>query len=757
MIHQDKNSGLFMKEKRGFARKLQSRKAQITVFMIVGIILLFSSALIFYIRNQVMMAGIEEAFRPVVEEVPLEAQPIKIFVEDCVAKTAKQAIKQLALHGGYIEPMDAEMSGKAMIFGIEPTESDGIVFFPGGNLTVPYWWYHLTSNDCVSDCKMGTNRPDLYKTAGENSIEMQIDKFINLNLGTCLADFQSFKDQGFTFEVLGSLESDAKITDKEVILLLKYPIRVGRAGRTTDIEQYYTSLDVRMKPIYDLASEVINQAKSNQVFETHTMNLITMYAWPSSPDKIPPISDTRFDPGDYMFWTRIGTQKKLETYVLPGGVGQVQVDKTNNFVRNIWFSKDDSDKYVEDPFKTALTDKMIIQPNLSINFSHLNVKFAYLDWWPIYLALNRNQEVVGPSRLSGAKILSILGINMYRVWYSISYPVLVTIEDPSAFRGEGLSFNYAIEVNIRENAPLNESYSRLSVGNIPRATQVCYPELRNGGPYRIATVDAVTGEPITDARVEFIAAGQTCFIGITKKYYGNDSFIFDKFPVGLGYLKVMKKGYLVYQKPFASTLNRTKEFTVELFPTKKINATIFVKGLNFDQGIYVLPAAAPSSPVSPKEQAIIMLKRTTNDSVGAFDAFVMISGVNTTEIELLPGDYEVTGFLLKEDKNNPMRIPAEDIKVEVPFMKDQNIHFDEMTFEAYPDGGIIFNQENGYLNIPVDQLYDSKKVIFYVLRFPPPITHTESMKNAPGLEQLGRVKEFSTIYRSELLPQWVIT
>ncbi|MBU2561760.1 MAG: hypothetical protein KKD17_05675, partial [Nanoarchaeota archaeon] len=59
------------------------RKAQITVFMIVGIILLFSSALLFYIRGQIV-TGIPAEFIPTIEEVPLEAQPIKVFVEDCM-------------------------------------------------------------------------------------------------------------------------------------------------------------------------------------------------------------------------------------------------------------------------------------------------------------------------------------------------------------------------------------------------------------------------------------------------------------------------------------------------------------------------------------------------------------------------------------------------------------------------------------------------------------------------------------------------
>ncbi|MBI5398000.1 hypothetical protein HZB03_00920 [Candidatus Woesearchaeota archaeon] len=745
------------KRGRALAKLLCNRRAQITVFIIIGIILLFSSALIFYIRSQIVLAGVEATFRPKIEEVPLEAQPIKIFVEDCMAKTVKQALKQLSLRGGYIDPWDAELSGKAMIVGIEPTESDMITFFPGGNLTVPYWLYHASSNDCKKNCKAGSNRPALYKTAGDNSIESQIDKFVNRHLATCLGGFSQFKEQGFTFQILGEPKTDAHVTDKDVAVLVTYPLSVGRAGRVTDVQKYFTSVPVKLKQVYELASEIVNIEAENAVFETHTMNLISMYSWPSSPSKLPPISDTRFDPGDYMFWTRSDTQRKMESLVLPGGIGQLKVDRTNNFYRNIWFTQDKTGKYIEDPLKTSLTDKMILQPNISSDFSSLNAKFTYLDWWPIYLQLNGGQEVVGPDRLQGAKILAILGINTYRIWYDISYPVMTTIEDPSAFNGEGLQFNFAFEVNIRDNAPLNKTWARFSTITIPQGTQVCNAELRNGGPHTIKTIDAITKEPVYGARVEFIAAGQACFIGITAEVLLNESAVVEKFPVGLGQLQITKRGYQPFTKGFASARNKSKEFTIELFPTKRINATIFVKGLNFDQGQYLLPVAAPYSPVSPKEKAIIMLKRITNDSMSGFSAYVVITGVNTTEIELIPGTYEVQGMMVKEDKNNPTRVPAEDIKIEVPFGKDQEIHFDEQKYDAFPSGGVVFNEETGYIEIPADQLYGSKKVVFFVLRFPPPITHSESLKKAPGLEQVGQVQKFSTLYRTELLPQWIVT
>ena len=70
-----------------------NKKAQITIFLIIGVVLLISSSVLLYIRSQVAEAP--EDFKPVIEQVPQEAQPVKLFIEACIEIATKEGLKRM--------------------------------------------------------------------------------------------------------------------------------------------------------------------------------------------------------------------------------------------------------------------------------------------------------------------------------------------------------------------------------------------------------------------------------------------------------------------------------------------------------------------------------------------------------------------------------------------------------------------------------------------------------------------------------------
>jgi len=150
------------------------KKAQLTIFLIIGIILLFSSAIVFYIKGEV----IEDtaAVLPQIERVPLELQPLKTFVENCIRDVATDAIKKLGLYGGYIDPENSDYTGTFLTAGYEPTESEVLVFL--GDKKIPYWWFLDSDNDCQALCKFASKRPTTNPTGGPTSIVNQINTYI---------------------------------------------------------------------------------------------------------------------------------------------------------------------------------------------------------------------------------------------------------------------------------------------------------------------------------------------------------------------------------------------------------------------------------------------------------------------------------------------------------------------------------------------------------------------------------------------------
>ncbi len=737
-------------------RNSRSRKGQVTIFMIIGIVLLFGSAIIFYIRGQVT-EGTEGVFAPIIEEVPLEAQPLKIFVENCLKKIGRQAVEQIGLHGGYVDPSNEELSGTSFLISLEPTESDALAMFDGDKALLPYWWYMESDNECTSNCRFESNTPSLTKGV-EPSIEGQIDRYIDMHIKGCFNEFRDFRMQGFEIVELKELASDAKIAKNEVLFFLDYPIEVTKNGRKTKIERFFTKVNVDLKRVYDLAQALIEHETETHYLELHTMNLISMYSKPVGRDRIPPIAHVSMGLGEFNIWTRLETKKKIESSVLAPGIPIMQVDGTLNYKHRMTFFTNADGNLQLDAISQGIMDSTTLILNTTEDYSDLAVDFTYLDWWPIYLNIN-DAEVVGPTSLQGSDLLSFLSINQYRTWYGISFPVLITIRDYSAFEGEGYEFRYAIETNIRENNYTTAKY--VSKATDANSKLSCKMDQRNTGNITIETRDAFTGEPVP-ARVDYVLGNQACFIGFTEHdaNQSNRTFLTAPFPVGWGLIRVNNDSYLLHQDRMITRLGEDDEVTVDLMPFMFINSTVFAKGLSWDKtrGTYVLPRGAVESTLSRgKEKAFLMFKRVPDEILSDYKIHLPIFGSNeSVPLKIVPGKYQVKGLLIYDSNLSPIRVPKESIEVGgfMGFGKE-TVEFNQSIINPYLKGGVTFNDETGYLEFTTEQLLNTDKIVFYVLRFPPPSTHSEALKNRPGLEQMGTVTKYSMIYRSALEPMLI--
>ena len=132
-------------------------------------------------------------------------------------------------------------------------------------------------------------------------------------------------------------------------------------------------------------------------------------------------------------------------------MNELQVHGARNYRRVVMFREEDGE-YKYDKIGTALMDKTII--NLSNTRSRkIDVDFSYLDWWPMYLNIN-DQEVLMANKYDSF-LLAFIGLNEYVFYYDFSFPVWVTLTDPDAFNGDGFTFNFALEANLRKNKPAN--------------------------------------------------------------------------------------------------------------------------------------------------------------------------------------------------------------------------------------------------------------------------------------------------------------
>ena len=167
------------------------KRGQITIFIIIGIVLLLTVALFLFLRSAI----VERApARVAVEEIPTELDPVRAYVQDCLKDTLLDGFNILGARGGYIDPAQHGISTNSQ----NPTESNAVSFMPDdpNSPLIPYWAYFSSSNTCLQNCRCDSEKPPLCKSGrkdcfstGQNSIEEQIEDFIIGNLDNCIEGF----------------------------------------------------------------------------------------------------------------------------------------------------------------------------------------------------------------------------------------------------------------------------------------------------------------------------------------------------------------------------------------------------------------------------------------------------------------------------------------------------------------------------------------------------------------------------------------
>ncbi|MEK6899589.1 MAG: hypothetical protein AABX05_00545, partial [Nanoarchaeota archaeon] len=286
-----------MKQKRGsvtrgifsfstLSRINPSRHGQVTIFIIIGILILFVFSGALYLMKKVNQEEVTDEGMPIIASVPQEFQPIQSFTENCLSQTARRGLDVLGQQGGYIYP---NLVGK--FSSEDPTDSDGLNLEP---LEVPYWHYNQMPN---KDPKISyaSLKPYLYaKDDPEGSIETQLSSFIRENLYDCINYYAGFTGQGFVITASGledkneGFDVKASIAEESVNVLLTMEVKAKKGDAEIVMSQFVAYLPIRLKHYYEVASEIAEVQKNHNFLELQALDLLSTYS-SVKVDKLPPM------------------------------------------------------------------------------------------------------------------------------------------------------------------------------------------------------------------------------------------------------------------------------------------------------------------------------------------------------------------------------------------------------------------------------------------------------------------------------------
>jgi len=627
------------------------KKSQATIYILIGAIVLFSAIAIFVFEQ----GGIEQPkIAEITEEIPTEMQPIKAFVEACIQNTGIEAVKLIGVHGGYIgtDVESTVYTGELFTFddtGINPTNAEVLTVSEGWD--IPYWWY-LDSPNNAKNYVFATKKPFLEQ--GSKSIRNQINLYVSMNLDKCLNDFKSFEWKGMKITNTSGITTITTIAQNDVSIFVEFPLEVSYAGGIAKISQFKTNLDVNLKRMYDLASEIMYTEQIAHSFETHVLNVISVYSGMSE-SKLPPMAGT-----DFSFtskrWQTSKVRKKLEN-LLAVYINVLQTTKTSGF--EIPYFEGDS-------IKTGLYIGMIIPLEGDYAFiGDIDVSFNYLGW-PIYLYITNGEVIKAKDTLSIPLVSLLIPIQRYDFPYDVSFPVMVSLHDPTAFHGRGYSFIYAMEGNIRNNEPLAVSYFEMEQERDTSASadQLCAPNQLNSEDVIISTIDPLYN-PVSDVQVLFSVGDTGCGLGQTEIDESGQAVFRGKVPKGgIGSLVLIHPDYSTHVIfPFRGndSVQHLDPIKLNKFVMKNVSAVkmnINMNPLNHKWGLIPVKRS-----FSNKEHAIIMLKKykTTHYEEDVIAA-ANVMGSEMQEMRLTPGEYSLEITLIQD--NSTIVIPRETICVE---------------------------------------------------------------------------------------------
>lgn len=564
-----------------------NKKAQLTPFIIIGIVILIAVSLFLYYRSILV---------PEPEIVPEDLVPIKNYVESCLSQVSEEAIIAIGSSGGYLRIPDRILLGNAYLEVIR-----------GSSIKVPYWSFN--GENYIPTIESMQNDISLY-------IESNIENCLNLDVF----------DDDYTIEELKDIKAETIIAKEDVNVELTYPliIKDKTSDEQTRISKYHITVPVKLKQVYELGKNIMQAENQKTFFENMTID------WLSMNSNIP-LNGLEFHCGT-LKWRVSDIENELQDmiyYNLP----KVKIKNTNH----PGFLEDESvyEKLKEYSIEDIHNGKVpnIKTPADAYDYSHylldvrsektdLKAGFLYNPSYGIDLTVRPSEQGIlrSTTQSTSEKLLSFMCLNTYHFTYDIVYPIQVLVRDDSSFNGKGYVFKYAFSVMINHNAPdrdgfLNENFNAL------RGDYIGECEGLSGETYDIRALGTdefgIANTELKDVNISYDCFKFRCGLGKTSAIEGAYK-IKARLPDSCsnGYIVAEKEGYLTSKKQ----LLEGPDFDIEIKRVKQIEFEIVMNDLNSNnnqikEGKLVKdPYIATLEFQSYDDSSLIFLKRFPSDT-----------------------------------------------------------------------------------------------------------------------------------------------
>lgn len=264
--------------------KMKTKKSQITMFIIIGLVLFIVVGLVLYLAKSAVKKQVQASTRSA-QQTPVDTISIKNFVTNCLDKLSKESALMIGAQGGYlfksqggtlIDYDDINDEGKffirynnfKVVYNILPPRFESS-FYTAKIPDYPWKTFPYTSSHTeVFDGFFGINNmPFLYSTQGPHSIQVQMESYIDNNIENCM-DTGFLKNQSYDVDIKKP-KTEVTIGSSDLTVNIELPITLKNKNtkETFELSKFSTTIDLRLKDIYKYAKNLVDSDVKNIKFD----------------------------------------------------------------------------------------------------------------------------------------------------------------------------------------------------------------------------------------------------------------------------------------------------------------------------------------------------------------------------------------------------------------------------------------------------------------------------------------------------------
>ncbi len=723
-----------------------SKKSQISMFMIIGLVLLIIIGVTIFIVKTINVR------KPTTREQVKISDEVKAYTTECLKKVGIEALRKAGEQGGYIYPKKCGIHAIKM----KPTNSNAFIYL---GKEMPYWVY------MDQPCSVVLKIPSLDE--GVCSIKNQVEQYIEENIDECLNDYEGIEKQGWNISHKKP-EVNIIFGEDDTNIKLKMETSISKENEKVIIDKYETSIDIPFRNIYEYAQGIAESEALDGKIASNLMDFIRIKAMNK---EIPPVVDTSIKIG-YPSIGKIYTYPQVKNVVeetIANNIQLMTTPQSMNYLSGI-----------------ALTNITMEEVDYKLIKERMTYHSLELTQYPVYTYTIWNKDMGLDLKISPGGYVYMPTItklfppnfglfnlfpSMYVVkndhYYTMALPVVISLYYPSIL--DGYTFNFGIESNIINNKPVS-LLSNCTSGSYGESLTID-PYTNGGKELTLHIKDCLTNESIRDFFLEYNCGSQSIPLIVNHSKTVLPSCL-------NGELVIKKDGYEPKTIEMNSNYGEREELSINICPEKNINVSIEMlmmekSGVAIENpfqnigsffGVtgminnYIIDkikeAIAPywefsgSINTVPKkdEYAIIIFKPKQG-----YERAVILNNTNPIqELSITPGEYEIETMYFHSIGEN---YSLKKLELQIPDeyrCLDAALHIDCKGPEKIDiNNTIIIGGSISNLTITPEDLRDHKELIIRTI-----VSRIEDFTTIDDLKQMTSYRNISLTLPDLVKPEW---